>query len=207
MTKLTIDGLPQSVDILSDLNLGDALDRLVTELPPSRIVAEVSIDGKSLRSFIKNDSLWDSRCDHIDDISIRTVDREVWSASGIDMALSSAERVKLSFSRVAELFRTSAPARAQSHFVTCIEGLEKFLENMMISRSVLQLDFETIKWEDITLAQLERDLKSVLDNLLLRQESHEILAIADTIEDELVPNLSRWVNALTQLRNSRNSNA
>jgi len=207
VTKISIDGSAHHIDAQAGKKLGEILEDVMTSMSPARVVTEITVDGKSLRGLLHQPDCYESNCDSVNDIEIQTVDRAIWAESGIDMALSSLERVKTSLVKVAELFRGGSNIKANDYFVRCVEGLERFIETMMTTRGILELDFTKISHDGLSLAKMESELCQILQSIVHQQENAEYEAIADQLEDELAPNLAFWVRALKQLRLTQSSNA
>jgi hypothetical protein len=131
----------------------------------------------------------------------------MWAANGIDIALSCVERIQKSLIRAAELFRDQDKSEANHFFVHCIEGMERFIETLMITRCALKLDFNRISIDGITLAQIQDELSKILKTILECQEKEDFVGVADRVEYELITNLYAWARALRQLRLSQMSNA
>ncbi|NBX93284.1 MAG: hypothetical protein EB078_00900 [Proteobacteria bacterium] len=134
---------------------------------------------------------------------IQTLDTSVWAATGLDIALGCLERVKSSLIRSAELFREEDSAEANRFFVQCIEGLQRFMEALKLTKAALKLDFATVNNEMGTLADTEKSLLVILRGMFKHQESKEYEEIADKIEYELITNLCVWTSSLTALRHSQ----
>jgi hypothetical protein len=134
-------------------------------------------------------------------------DPEIWAANGIDMALSCIERVQRTLVRTAQWFHEEQTASANRLFAQCMEGLERFTETMLITRSVLKLGGDTVAVDGYTLTKIETQMENILRSILSCQEKNDTDGIADRIEYALIPNLSLWGQALRQLKRSQTSNA
>lgn len=143
----------------------------------------------------------------VEELGIRTADKKVWAASGLDMALSSIERMQRSLIRSAQLFRDGSIVEANRYLVICIEGLERFAETIFVTRCALSLDFTQIPVEDRTLAAVEKDFANILRGILACQEKNDYEGIADGLEYSLLTNIVSWRSGLRQLRNAQLSNA
>jgi len=135
--------------------------------------------------------------------SMRNADLAIWAATGLDIALGCVERVKSSLLRSAELFREEDTARANRFFVQCIEGLQRFMEAINLTRAAMSLDFSKVNTETGTLADTEKSLLFILKGMFKNQENKEYEEIADKIEYELLTNLCSWTNSLRSLRNTQ----
>jgi len=129
-------------------------------------------------------------------------DMSFWAESGLDIALTSVERVMSSLIRSAELFREEDSSVANRFFLQCIEGLQRFMEAIRLTKSAMQLDFSKISTDLGSLCETEKSLLFILKGMFQNQERKEYEEIADKIEYELLTNLSAWTNALKTLRNS-----
>lgn len=134
-------------------------------------------------------------------------DPAIWAANGFDIALSCIERVQRTLVRAAEWFHDQDSVNANRIFAQCMEGLERFTETMLITRSVLKLTADTMAVDGFTLGKIETQMENILRSILECQERADNEGIADRIEYALIPNLSLWSQALTQLKRSQASNA
>jgi hypothetical protein len=179
---------------------------VLSTLPPNRIVTQILLDGQRLPKIEENHWL-ENMADTFNEVHIRTVDKSIWAATGLDIALSCIERVQQSLIRAAELFRDEDSAQANHFFVHCIDGLERFIEAIMITRCALSLDFSRIQIEGISLSQIEKDLSRILETIVSYQEKQDFIALADKVEYELLTNLHSWTSALRQLRIATHTDA
>jgi hypothetical protein len=206
MTRLSVDDRASDVTLNSSERVGEVLRSVVNSLPSNRVVTEILVDGKQL-SKNGEPALLEQLLSEIKDVQIKTADRAIWAATGVDIALSCIDRVKQSLIRAAELFRDENKARANALFVHCIDGLERFFEAIVISRFVLNLDFNQINVDGYSLAQIEKEFSGILQSIMLCQEKHDYSGVADKIEYALLTNLCAWGKALNQIRLSQMSNA
>jgi hypothetical protein len=208
MTRICVDDQVSFIETDRAGNLGELLNSVVSGLPPNKIVKEILLDGEHL-PIMSNLPALDSPLGQVQELHIRTADKEIWAATGVDIAASSVERIQRSLIRAAELFREENKAQANHFFAQCIDGLERFLETIMITRCALKLDFKCIQIHGLglPLSQIEQEFGAILATILECQEKQDFDGVADKVEYELLTNLSAWSSALRQLRVSRMSNA
>jgi len=127
-------------------------------------------------------------------------DGSVWAESGLDIAITSVERVKSSLLRSSELFREQDSALANRFFVQCVEGLQRFMEAVSKTKAALKLDFAKIPTDGGSLADTEQSLLFILKGMFQNQQRKEYEEIADKIEYELITNLCTWTTSLNRLR-------
>jgi len=132
---------------------------------------------------------------------------EMWAEGGLDTALSKLERIRMSLVRAAELLHDRDTTEASHLFVHCVDGLERFLETILVTRCALKLDFNGIHVDGISLSQIEKQFSSILSSMLDYQEKQDFEGLADKVEDELLTNLCFWSKAIRILQLSRASNA
>lgn len=204
MTRIAIDG---KISEFGPDNVGQVttvVREALTNLPPNRLITKILVDGVEVSTLDLED---EPASAPFRELEIKTVDREIWAVNGFDTALSSIERVQRSLIKAAELFREENKAHANRFFVQCIDGLERFYEAVMITRSVLKLDFKLIDIHGIKLSVIESDFSDILRTIIDLQERQDWTALADKVDYELITNLSSWTSALKQLRLSQMSNA
>jgi hypothetical protein len=205
MTRISIDDQISNLALSPSKKLGELLNQVLSTLPPNRIVTQILFDGRPM-SQPNNPSAIDEMSD-VEELSIRTVDREMWSVNGLDIALSGLERVQRSLIKAAELFREGKKGEANRFFVHCVDGLERFIEAVTITRVAMKLDFTQVTVDDMKLSRLEQEFSEILKHIILSQEVEDYIGIADKVEYELLPNLCGWAKAIRQLRTSHFSNA
>lgn len=206
MMKLQIDDQISEFSPLAHANVEEMVAQVMATLPPNRIVREIVLDGRTLSKREELTAL-KAALEAVHDVQIRTADRAVWASDGIDSALLKLARVHISLLRTAELFRDGKTAEANRCFVLCLEGLERFLDLLVLTRSALAIDFNLIRSDERSLGQLEAELCKILKSILCAQETKDNDSIAERVECALLPNLSAWSRALGELKRMLESNA
>lgn len=205
MIKLRLDDAICELEPSGNIKIEDAINSAISTIPPTRVITRVNVNGARYQSTEKNSILQEStKSSH--DIEILTADKAIWAATGYDIALSSIERVQRSIIRSAELFREFDNLNGNRLLVQCIEGLERFIEAITITKRAVGLDFSKINVDGMILSQIESNLQQILNSVFNLQEKEDYQELADTIEYELLTNLVNWTQALTQLRTEQNSN-
>ncbi|MSP18808.1 MAG: hypothetical protein EXR74_04480 [Bdellovibrionales bacterium] len=205
MIKLRLDDSICELEPSGNIKIEEAINSAISTIPPTRVITRVNVNGARYQWTEKNSILQEStKSSH--DIEILTADKAIWSATGYDIALSSIERVQRSIIRSAELFRELDNLNGNRLLVQCIEGLERFIEAITITKRAVGLDFSKINVDGITLSQIESNLQQILNSVFNLQEKEDYQELADTIEYELLTNLVTWTQALKQLRTQQNSN-
>ena len=204
MTRIAIDGKISELGPEALGQVTSVVREAITNLPPNRLITKILVDGQEVSTLDLED---EPTTAPFRELEIKTVDREIWAINGIDTALSGLERVQRSLIKAAELFREEDKAHANRFFVQCIDGLERFYEAVMITRSVLKLDFNQIEIHGMKLSGIEGDFSDILRTIIELQERQDWTSLADKVDYELITNLSSWTSALKQLRLSQMSNA
>lgn len=206
MIKLKLDNSLCEVKVGDDNKIGDAIADVLSSLPPQRMVTRVDVDGNRFSGETQSQILEES-IESSHDIEIKTADKTIWAATGYDIALSCIERVQKSIIRSAELFREPDKLNGNRLFVQCIEGLERFIEAITITKAAVNLDFAKTNVDGRSLSDIEADLNLILKSVFSSQQLEDYQGLADKIEYELLTNLSNWGQALKTLRAQQNSNA
>lgn len=206
MIQLKIDDTQTEIspEKWSSSRVGELVHHVYEELPQNRIITRVLINGTPLQG---NEQEQDIPVLEDTAIEIRTADKSMWEANGLETCLSSLERVQTSLIRTAELFRADERGRANRFFAQCIESLERFLESMTITRVACKMNFNTILVDGFPLTKVEDALTQILKSVLESQEKQSYEELADKIEFELITNLYHWKTALQNLQRSRQSNS
>jgi len=195
MIRISVDDKISELGHDHPAQICDALTSVLSTLPENRVVTEITLDGQQF-----NQSSLKVPLETIKELQIRTASKEIWRANGIDIALTQIERVQKSLVCTAELLRCEDREKAYRLFVHCIDGLERFLESIMITRCVLNLNFDQILVDGISLSKIEEDFNNILATILTHQREENFIGIADKVEYELLTNLHSWTKALNQLR-------
>ncbi|MBI4404100.1 MAG: hypothetical protein HY537_08065 [Deltaproteobacteria bacterium] len=207
MTVVRVDDRISEINMdPSKTKIGDILDAVASALPANRIITEILLNGTEL-SKLGGKVVLDNDRENLHDLQIHTADKELWVASGLDIAISNVDRVKRSLIRAAELFRDEKNAEGNHFFARCIDGLERFIEAVTITRFVLRLDFTKQPVEGRTMAAIEQDFSQILKEIISCQEKQNFIDLADRIEYELLPNLSTWTKGLTAMKIARQANS
>jgi hypothetical protein len=190
----------------SNEKLGDFLNHVSANLPPNRIITEVVMDGIQIPKHRQREAFAKS-LQRVQELQIRTADATLLAAHGLDTAISNVERLRQTLLHAAELLRESNKGDANRYFHRCIEGLERFLETILVTRNVMRLDFSKIQIDGILLSKIEQEFTAILNDIVSHQENQNFDEVADQIEYALLTNLHAWSRALNQIRRSRSSNA
>lgn len=207
MIRISIDDrLSESSGLEGLDSVGDVVDAIMMDLPPNRIVTSIAVDGQTVQRQQSSEAL-KSRLEAIRELQIRTADAQVWASNGLDRAISDIGRLQKTLLLSAEFFRDERKLEGHRIFLRCVEGLERFLDTIVLTRLAMKLDFSRLHVDGITLARLEKDFSAILIGIVTCQENQDFEGLADKVEYELLPCFASWTRALTQLRNSMHSNA
>jgi hypothetical protein len=191
-----------------DLNqsVEDVVNSVLSELPPNRVVTSISIDGRQVPRQQSSERLKES-LQIVKELQIRTGDAQLWAIGGMERAISDIERLQKSLILAAELFREDRKPEGNRIFLHCVEGLERFLDTIVLTRLAMKLDFQKLNVDGISLARLEKDFSLILTGILDCQVREDYEGVADKVEYELLTCFHSWTRALKQLSNSMHSNA
>ncbi|NBX67507.1 MAG: hypothetical protein EBR01_00935 [Proteobacteria bacterium] len=206
MIKLKVDDSACSVSLDTMNKIGTAITEAINGIPSNRLVTQLLVDGIRYNAE-KQAEILEKSIDSSHEIEIKTADKAIWAATGYDISLSCIERIQRSIIKTAELFRESDKLNGNRLFIQCIEGLERFIEAITITKAAIGLDFTKELLDGRSLSQTESDLNIILKSVFSFQEQEDYQGLADKIEYELLTNLSEWGRALNQLRARQNSNA
>jgi len=207
MIRISIDdSLSESTSWEKAESVEDVVKAVTLGLPPDRIVTSISVDGQMLARQQSCPALKE-RLEQIRDLQIRTSDARVWAINGLDRAVNDINRLQQSLLMAAEYFRDTRVQEGNRIFLRCIEGLERFLDTIALTRLAMKLDFSRMSVDGIPLARLEKDLTGILKGIVSCQETADYEGLADKVEYELLTCFHSWSRALKQLRLSAHSNA
>lgn len=205
MTRVCVDDQVAELNLSEQNELEEVVQSMVSKMAPNRIVREVTLDGKHVSLHDRRGNLQHT-VSEVRELQIRTADRAMWAANGLDIALSQAERLRSGVIRMAEICYEIKPA-SERLLGQWIEGLEQFYESIICSQVALGLNFNRIEVEGLSLSRLERELDHTLNVITSCQEKRDFPAIAELLEYTLITNLSLWTRALRQIGLAGQSNA
>ena len=201
MDTFLLDGQPSSFDAHTQLTVAEFLREVVSGLPQHRIVSDVVLDGRRSRTYSSQSHLEAALQKKLSEyvrIECRTVDCHVWAENGLDRCWHAAEPIAQSFLRVAQWLREDSGQNQARHlYVQCLEGLDRFLESIDMTKSA----WEYLEQESpsVTLLhRVEEELDSVLRSLIRAQQEKDPTVLADCIEYTVLPSLSQWKSMLRQ---------
>jgi hypothetical protein len=184
---ISIDMHVASVAPTSSETLGMFLARVAQSLPPTRVVAEVAVDGKKIawRRLLgrATDCL-----EGVTRLEIRTADRHYWIENAIPTALAETERLGRSLLHAATLVREGLSEEGSRLVLRCAEGLERALELLSFRADGGVTDRESLAVSEV-LARIEDD-----------RAAGRWSIVADRIEYELLPHLHVWRSRLEAWR-------
>jgi hypothetical protein len=184
---ISIDMHVSSVAPTSSETLGTFLARVAQSLPPTRVVAEVAVDGKKIawRRLLgrATDCL-----EGVTRLEIRTADRHYWIENAIPTALAETERLGRSLLHAATLVREGLSEEGSRLVLRCAEGLERALELLSFRADGGVTDRESLAVSEV-LARIEDD-----------RAAGRWSIVADRIEYELLPHLHVWRSRLEAWR-------
>lgn len=202
MTRISIDASPKAMELNENQKVGEALAQLLVEIPENRFVSEVEVDGNKIRHYLPETEI-NKELKSVQELKVHTADRAQWAANGFDIALSSLERIQRTLIVSAGLFRDSQMLEGNRLFARCMDGLERFWDAITMTRSALKLDFKEVSIHSWKLSDLESQFLDIVKGFVVLQDGQHYDALADKVEFELIPHLSRWVEAMEMLRSAQ----
>lgn len=102
--------------------------------------------------------------------------------------------------RSAKLYRAGDEIRAREPFMELIQGLEWFVTTATTAEQQLKIDFTGTSCAGQTLAESVEGLNRVLLEIVVAQEQRDWVLLSDLLEYELAPQLERWLEIFSMLR-------
>jgi hypothetical protein len=153
--------------------------------------------------------------ENVDTKEVKALDKELppmdirlWALTGPDIALSYADNLRKSLFRTISLFETDHTTEAQILLEKCLEGAERFQETITITKTALNIDFDSYRVGETKLSEIDKRLGSVMSTVVQASKERAWLGLSETIEDEFITSLGAWIQALEQLkRTTKDSSA
>jgi hypothetical protein len=124
--------------------------------------------------------------------------REI-TISGVLDSLKSLPKVKENISKVSQLIISGEYKLAMELFLESLEWINWFNKILQGVEVIIGVKMEEVKEGDISLADTQRELKNILENLVFSFKEKNWVEISDILEYQLVPNLEIWIRGVPEL--------
>jgi len=180
----------REIKLVSNGTLHDVVTQIETTLPQGHLIAEVELNDKIL------DSSWYHNAAKIyllddDSLSIRTEDAAVIGGQALSISKSTLQLLLIDFEKIADSFRTQDATEANTLFVEGIENLQLYLKLLEDSVFMLGRPLANIKDSEGAFMRHIDSLSAKLDTIIQIQDQKDWVMLADMIEYEMLPALTK----------------
>ena len=191
--NITVNGSPVTLQDIESRNLEEILLNLAsTELPQNHLVGVVRLNGTEFSESYPRQSR-DIDTEGLSQLDITTVPFETYIDAAIKDCALLLDRIVLAANKTAEIFRISDESDANDHFARLIESLRDLFRFIAQVQKVADWDFSTIEQNGASVQQDWERMQELVEELKNTQEECDWILLADLIEYELVPLLTRWM--------------
>ena len=191
--NITVDGSPINHTCDAAVNLEDVLVRLIrVELPEDQLVGVVKVNGKEFSELYPGQAR-EIGVEEIHRLEITTVSLEKFVSAAIKDCTIFLERIVSSIQKTAELFRMSDEAEANEYFVKVLESIRALLQFIDTTRKTIDWDTHKSIYNGQSIQKEWEKLLELVSEIQVIQEEGDWILLADILEYELSPALSRWM--------------
>ena len=166
--------------------------------PRRHVVTMVRLDGVEEPAF-RDPSLCASRLADFGRIEIETGEPQVLARRSLADAASALEELGSATRAAASQFRLGDIAAAESGIEQVSRSLLMVLRIVAAAGLALRRELESPDRHGMSIGALTTDLGSLLATLVDAQRDDDWLRIADILDDELAPVMSRWQRTLAAI--------
>ncbi len=179
--------------------LGEVLENIAKNyFQEKEFITDISINGDAVpeekreemkERLVGDIALIEIKTENLPELSVRTLENMEEFLDGLAEAINES----------ADKFRIDDETEANRHFVSCVDGLQIFINVVDKIRSLNGLDFKTIQCGSAPVAEKEAALLKVFNTLHDTQKNKDWITLADVLEYELLPVISSWRTILPVL--------
>jgi hypothetical protein len=191
--NITVNGLTINETCDGSANLEDVLVRLSRiELSENHLVGVVKVNGEEFSESYPGQAK-EIGVEEIRELEITTVSLEKLVSAAIKDCTVFLERIVESVQKTAELFRMSDEAEANEYFAKVLESIRALLKFIDTTRNTINWDSHTPVYNGQPIQKEWESLLELVSEMQVTQEEGDWILLADMLEYELAPVLSRWM--------------
>ena len=191
MPRIVVNGKDQPSD--SGLRTwGDVLDRVERALSPTgEVVTEARLDGVDQPTF-REPSVMQMSLDDIDLVEVESARPAVLAARSLGEAVVALETLQRASGEIAQGFRGHDLESANRGLAELADGLRMLAALIGAVSLGLRFDLQALGDETDPVNTTIADLSSHVDALIAAQRNADWVAVADILQYDVEPALSKW---------------
>lgn len=195
--NITINGTPVKEYAAAD-NLEDIVVGLSkSAVPENHLVGTIRVNGQEYSEQYPGESRTiDKRS--IDNLEIDTVSVKTYVSAALKDTDILLERIIVSSRNTAELFRMGDEYEAFGHYANLLESLRAFIQFVNTAAQTTQWDPALKSPAGSSVEDEWARIQEIIDELGTVQDEGDLILVADLLEYELNPALSRWQEIFKQ---------
>lgn len=201
MFQLKINGTPENFAFTGESTFGEVMEKLSGNIDAQgMVITSITMNNLSLIEGKQFD--YHQFPLH----QVESIELEIANPVALaDEALNSAdEHIRMLIglcARTSELFRLGDEAEANDSYSKMIEGLRWLDKGMNVMFSMLKIDQAEPLLNGKSMDNFQNEmLVPALDNMYSAQTNEDMIALADSLEYELIPVLHEWLKMLTAIK-------
>ncbi|MCL2064432.1 MAG: hypothetical protein FWG98_08675 [Candidatus Cloacimonetes bacterium] len=188
--KILVNGKEKIVDIASNCTLSNVLLEVENDFPQGMIATEIVLNNKTLEGN------WTQNSDNIyiledDELSIVIEDSSELAKVALVETKEQFQLMLKHFGEIADSFRINEEKDANAHFIQGIENLQIYLKVLEDATFLMGRPLNKLKDGEVYFQQYISILGKELDKIITIQSQKDWIMLADLIEYELMPALTK----------------
>ncbi len=198
--NISVNGTPVYVQHECFDNLEELIVQISKDsLPANHLVGNVRVNGREFSEIYPHQAR-DMDLGKIQKIDIGTVSIDKLAEAGLKDADIFLGQIIESVNKTAELFRMYDEAEAYTNYANLIETLRSFILFIDATKQAINWDFDTANHEGKPVQRYWEEFIDVINNMKTTQEEEDLILLADMLEYELAPILSKWADIIRNVK-------
>ncbi|MBN1970471.1 MAG: hypothetical protein JXR48_08905 [Candidatus Delongbacteria bacterium] len=194
--KLIIDGKSKEINTSSFSVFKEFFDKLSKGLTAEeRVISKIKINDELMKDGSQFDK-FELPMDQFHTVEIFTIEKNELINQNIDGLCDHIDNLIKNIDISADSFRMGEETNSNQYFAAVLEGIRWFNYSLNLLISFKKIDPDNFILADQTISEEIKNMERTLDTLADAQEEKDYLALADQLEYELKPLLSKWRNNL-----------
>ena len=196
--NITVNGTTVHQEVKRGSTLEDILVGITNSaFPPDHLLGVVKVNGEDFSEQYPGQAQ-DVGEEEVYDLEIHSVSPEKFARAALQDGSRLLQHIAVSISRTAELFRMHDESEANQHFVNLIDSLRAMFQFIDTARKSTNWDFKKESSKGLLIENEWKQLQDIVDSLKNTHEECDWVFLADLLEYELAPLISRWKDILEE---------
>lgn len=188
--QIFVNGNLREIKVASISTLLDVIGQIEVTLPQGHIITELVLNEKILESNWYHNAAKIYLLDE-DKLTVRVEESSLIAREVLFNSKSQFQQLLKEFENIADSFRIQEDTEANTKFVQGIENLQWYLKILEDATVLLGRPLDKIMDRDIVFTHHINELSGKLDQIIRIQSEKDWIMLADMIEYEMLPSLSK----------------